>query len=365
MKKLNKKEFLNFTVGPVQMYEEELEVGAQQQPYFRTKEFSAINLENEMIMKELVNATEKSKTIFLTTSGTGAMEASVMNVFSKKDKVLVVNGGSFGQRFVELCKIHEIPFEEIRLSYGEVLKKDYLEKYKNKDFTGFLVNAHETSTGVLYDLNLIGDFCKEQNLLLVVDAISAFLADEINMIKNNIDLVLTGSQKALALPAGMAIIVLNEKAINKIKNNKVKSMYFNLENYLENAKRGQTPFTPAVGVILQLNSRLKRIKENGIESAINRTKYVADIFREKIKGLPFEIANNSPSNALTPLKPIGKMTAYEICEYMKDNYNIFLCPNGGELSDKLFRVGHIGNISDDDIETLIEAFNDMKERGVI
>lgn len=365
MKNLNKEEFLNFTVGPVQMYEEELEIGAQQQPYFRTKEFSDITLENEMIMKELVNATQNSKTIFLTTSGTGAMEASVMNVFSKDDKVLVVNGGSFGHRFVELCEIHEIPFEEIKLSYGEILKKEDLEKYKNKGFTGFLVNAHETSTGVLYDLDLIGEFCKEQNLLLVVDAISAFLADEINMVKNNIDVVLTGSQKALALPAGMAIIVLNEKAIDRVKSNKVKSMYFNLESYLDNGKRGQTPFTPAVGVILQLNSRLKRIKENGIDSAINRTKYVAEIFREKIKGLPFEIANNNPSNALTPLKPTGKMTAYEIFEYMKDNYNIFLCPNGGELRDILFRVGHIGNISDGDIDALIEAFNDMKERGVL
>lgn len=120
-----------------------------------------------------------------------------------------------------------------------------------------MVNAHETSTGVLYDLDLIGDFCKKENIFLVVDAISAFLADDINMKKNNINVMITGSQKALALPAGMALIVVDKKAIERIENNNVKSMYFNLKDYLNNGKRGQTPFTPAVSIILQLNSRLK------------------------------------------------------------------------------------------------------------
>lgn len=360
-----KKDFLNFSVGPVQMYEEELEIGAKQPPYFRTDEFSKITLENEKIMKKLVKTEDSSKVIFLTNSGTGAMEAVVMNVFTKKDKVLVVNGGSFGHRFVELCKIHEIPFEEIKLSFGQALTKEILDKYKNKGFTGFLVNAHETSTGVLYDLDLIGNFCKEEKLFLVVDAISAFLADDINMKENNINVMITGSQKALALPAGMALVVVDKKAVERIENNDVKSMYFNLKDYLNNGKRGQTPFTPAVSIILQLNSRLKRIEKEGLDSVIKRTKEVAESFREKIKGLPLEIANESPSNAVTPLRPTGKMTAYEIFKYMKDNYNIFLCPNGGELSEVLFRVGHIGAISDEDIDELVNAFKDMNKKGVL
>lgn len=174
---------INFAVGPVMMEDDVLSSGAQQIPYFRTQEFSNIMIENEKMIKECLDADEKSKVIFLTSSGTGAMEASVMNVFNKQDKVLVVNGGSFGRRFKEICDLHEIPNEEIKLDFGQPLTKEKLDRYKGKGFTGFLINIHETSTGMLYDIDLVSSFCREENIFLMVDAISSFLADEINMKK--------------------------------------------------------------------------------------------------------------------------------------------------------------------------------------
>lgn len=194
---------LNFTVGPVMSDEIIREIGAEQVPYFRTPEFSNIMLENEALMKEFTYAPSDSRVVFITGSGTASMEATVMNCLNKSDKALIVNGGSFGQRFVDLCEIYQIPYEEIKLGIGQQLKKEDLEAYENKEFTTFLVNVHETSTGVHYDMNLISEFCKNNNLFLIVDAISSFLADEFEMKKLGVDVMITGSQKALACPPGI------------------------------------------------------------------------------------------------------------------------------------------------------------------
>ncbi|SCJ41571.1 Soluble hydrogenase 42 kDa subunit [uncultured Clostridium sp.] len=356
---------INFSVGPVQMDTETKLIGFNDLPYFRTEEFSKINKESEMLIKKLVNADDSSRAIFLTTSGTGAMEATVQNLFTDKDKVLIINGGSFGSRFVELCKIHNIQFEELILTTGSQVKIEHLNKFRNKGFTSLIVNIHETSTGVLYDIETLRNFCNEENLLLVVDSISSFLSDPYDMKKNNIDITIIGSQKGLALPPGLSIIVMSERALNKINTNTVKSLYFDLKKYLNDGERGQTPFTPAVGILLQLNEKLKRVNSMGIDYYINKAYELSNYFREQIKYFPFEIASESLSNTVTPLYVRGNMKAHDLFEYLKDNYNIYLCPNGGDLKDKLIRVGHIGNISKIDIDKLINAFCEMKERNLI
>ena len=151
---------LNFTIGPVMSSDMVLQVGAEQIPYFRTPEFSAIMLENEELMLKFANAPKQSRAIFMTNSSTGSMEAVVMNCFTSLDKVLIINGGSFGERFVQLCLIHSIPCEVLKLNYGQKLTKERLYDYDKKGFTGLLVNVDETSTGVLYDINMIGEFCR-------------------------------------------------------------------------------------------------------------------------------------------------------------------------------------------------------------
>lgn len=356
---------LNFTVGPVMSNEEVREIGSEQTPYFRTNEFSQLMLENEEMMKELVNTDDDSRVVFITGSGTASMEAVVMNVFTEEDKVLIVNGGGFGQRFVDLCELHNIPYETIELDAGKDLNEDILKEYENKGFSSFLVNIHETSTGVHYNLDLISDFCKKNDLFLVVDAISSFLADEINMDNQAIDVMITGSQKALACPPGISVIVLSKKAIGRVENNKCKSLYFDLKNALKNGERGQTPFTPAVSILIQIHARLNEIINNGgVESEITKISNIAEDFREKIKDLPFEIASESLSNAVTPLHPTTA-SAEDIFNILKDEYGIWICPNGGDVSETLFRVGHIGDLTIDDNDTLINAFKDLEKRGII
>ena len=291
---------LNFALGPVMSSDLILEVGSRQTPYFRTPEFSKVNLENEQLMKELLQASDDSRAIFLTGSGTSGMEATVMNVLNEDDKVLIVNGGGFGQRFVDLCNLHNIDCDDIKLEFGHCLTREKLFEYDGKDYTAFIVNICETSSGVYYDINLISEFCKKNNLLLIVDAVSSFLADDLNMVEHDVDVVITGSQKALACPPGIAIIVLSEDAIKRVEKNTCKSMYFDFEDMLINGIRGQTPYTPAITIILQLNARLNQLKnDGGIEAEIQRISDLAADFRSKITEFPFVVKSNCLSNAVT------------------------------------------------------------------
>lgn len=340
-------------------------IGEEQVPYFRTAEFSETMTENEELVKKFAKAPEGARVVFITGSGTASMEATVMNVFTPKDRVLVVNGGSFGHRFVQLCEIHDIPHTEIKLDMGCALTAEHLVPYEDKGYTGFLVNLDETSTGVLYDIQLISDFCHRNGIFLVVDSISSFLADPFDMAKLGVDVMITGSQKALACPPGISLIVLAPNAVERVCSREVKSMYFNLKDALKNGERGQTPFTPAVGILRQINARLREIEQaGGVESENRRMAELAADFRSKIADMPFTIVSQSLSNAVTPLHP-HNVSAYDIFLRLKDEYGIWICPNGGDMADKVFRVGHLGAITTDDNTTLVEAFKDMQRRGLL
>lgn len=356
---------LNFTVGPVMSSDEVRAIGAEQVPYFRTAEFSAVMLENEKYMLEYAKAPEDSRAVFMTCSSTGSMEAVVMNCFTKDDKVLVIKGGSFGQRFVELCEIHEIPHVVLKLEHGKKLTKERLYEYDEQGFTGLLVNVDETSTAVLYDTMMIGEFCKKNNMFFVCDCVSAFLADPFNMTESGADVMITGSQKVLACPPGISIIVLAPRGLERVAASKARTMYFDLKDALKNQERGQTPFTPAVGILLQINERLKEIDRNGgADAEVARVAAQAEDFRTKIKELPFEFVSESPANGVTSVHPTTAK-AYDIFLTLKDEYGIWICPNGGDMKDTIFRVGHIGALTHEDNTTLINALKDMQKRGLL
>lgn len=356
---------INFTVGPVQMDDEIRQMGAEQVPYFRTPEFSETMRDSERIVKELAGAGENSRAVFLTGSGTAAMEAAVMHVFSGEDKVLVVNGGSFGRRFVELCEIHQVPFTEISVPFGKDITEEMLRPYENQGYTGFLINVHETSTGVHYNMELVSEFCKKNHLFLVADSISSFLADPFSMEELGVQVMIAGSQKALACPPGVSILVLSKEAVKRIESHPSKCMYLDLKSALKNGERGQTPFTPAVGILLQIHARLKKLEENGgAETEIRKIGAIAKDFREKIKDLPLRIVSESLSNAVTPLEPLNGQ-AYSVFMTLKDEYGIWVCPNGGELQNKVFRVGHLGHLTAEDNSRLAEALKDLVKRGLL
>ena len=352
---------LNFSVGPVQMAPDLCDLGANPVPYFRTAEFSQTMLENERMLLSLVNAPSGSRAVFLTGSGTAAMEAAVMAAFTPADRVLAVNGGSFGARFVQLCQIHGVPVTQIELRPGQALTPEHLAPYEGQGYTGFLVNLCETSTGVAYDARLIHDFCDRNGLFLIADAISAFLADPVDMA----DMLLTGSQKALACPPGVSAVMLSPRAVERAMTAPDRCLYLSLREALVNGQRGQTPFTPAVGILLQIHERLRQIvAAGGAQSQLDHTALLARDFRARVADLPFQTLPETPSNAVTALMP-RRQNAYAIFETLKDEYGIWVCPNGGALRDRVFRVGHLGALTPGDNAALEDALRAMLRRGML
>ena len=351
---------LNFTVGPVQMGESICRLGADQVPYFRTPEFSQVMLENERMLLELAQAPQGSRAVFLTASSTGAMEASVMNTLSAADKALVVDGGSFGHRFVRLLQIHGVPHEVVALAPGESLKAKHLAPYEGAGITAFLVNADETSTGVFYDMALISDFCRRNGAFLIVDAVSAFLTDAVPMDDLGIDLLITGSQKALAVPPGVSVIALAPKALERVAASEVRCMYFNLADALKNGERGQTPFHAGRGH----SASDQRAPEGagggrGVQVELDRAAALAADFRARIADMPFSLLAESPANGVTALVVGEGVSAKELFSRLKDEHGIWICPNGGELAETVFRVGHMGALTPADNEVLVAALRQV------
>ena len=351
-----------FAVGPVPMDPETLATASLQLPYFRTEEFSEMLLECADGLKQLIGTSDDSRVVFLASSGTGAMEATVINLFNQDDRVLIIAGGTFGKRFRLLCEVHGIPFESIDLGYGEALTRKKLEAYRDRPFTGMLVNIHETLTGQLYDMDMLSGFCKDKGMMLVVDAISTFLVDDYDMDASGVACTIISSQKGLALHPGLSMVIVNQEAYDtRVPRSHSPSLYFRFPDYYPEVLRGQTPYTPSIGIIMQLQEKLRRVRARGVRYYIDDCARIAARVREGVLSLGYRIPDAYPlSNGVTPvIDPSGN--AYRTVKRLKDEFGIFVIPSAGALTDTVFRIGHMGgNISDEDVDMLIDAMRRIR-----
>jgi aspartate aminotransferase-like enzyme len=339
-----------YTPGPVPMSQKILKIGARQLPYFRTEQFSQAILECKRNLLELVDADSGAEVIFLGSSGTGAMEATVMNLLSEKNRAIVINGGGFGQRFIDICDGLGIQYYNVRQHKNEAIDFISLQKF---DADTFIINAHETTIGRLYDLKQAGQFCHTTNKLFIVDAISAFVCDEISMRNQHIDALIISSNKGLALPPGLGIVVLSSQAIARLQ--KTHSTYFDFSRYIEDMKRGQTPYTPPISIILQLQARLVGLKSQGIGKVNGKTRKLAKYFREKIKNLPLKNHVNDMSNGMTTLCPTDGKLATKIIHDLEQRYDVVLAPSAGNMKESVIRVSNMGHVNKEYMDVLIRA----------
>ncbi|MCQ2957671.1 MAG: aminotransferase class V-fold PLP-dependent enzyme [Candidatus Gastranaerophilales bacterium] len=274
-----------FTIGPVEMYQSTKEVRLNGFVHFRTDEFSEIVKNSLSRLSKLLGNSKPNSLIYLAASGTAAMEATVENCVSENDKVLVINGGAFGKRFCELLNYHNKNYNSVNLNWNETLTYEHLKPFENQNYTMLFVNLHETQTGQLYDVKMLSDFCKKNNMMFVVDAISTFLADDYDMEKFEIDLTIISSQKGLCLSPGMSFVSFSKRMLEKIENMPLlQTKYFDFKDYLKNIPRGQTPYTPPVLVMYELEDMLNLIdKEGGKDARLKAVKAKCDYFRRKAK----------------------------------------------------------------------------------
>ena len=365
-----------FSVGPVEMYPQTREILGTQEPYFRTPEFSTQVLAIRDAFLACVNAPAGSKFALLTASGTGAMEAAVTNLVAPEDDVIVVNAGSFGARFSELCgHAHArttgivLPFLEGDLTPDMLAKAFSLACDGPRAPRALFIQGCETSSGRRFDLAAVGEFCRAHNLLFVVDAVSAFLCDTIDMQAQQIDLVLTASQKALSCSPGISLVAAGPRALAAIEaNHENAPRYLDLPTCFTNMERGQTPFTCPVANVLALRQRICDIAERGIEAENALHAHRAAAFRAQLAdlpGAPFALPAIPLSNACTPLVfpdegvGAGHVRAQELYRRLRYDYDLTLCPSGGANAERLLRVGHMGNLSQFDYDALITAIKEV------
>ncbi|MBF0339622.1 MAG: alanine--glyoxylate aminotransferase family protein [Magnetococcales bacterium] len=342
-----------YTPGPVRMAPDILQLGSLQTPYFRNAAFSELVLECEAWLLELAHAPVGSRVVFLTAAGTAAMEAAVMNLLSPERAVGVVNGGTFGQRFVDICQLHRVPVQPVVVDRDPLTDGRALAGLDRVE--ALLLNAHETSVGHLYDLNATGRYCQHNDCLHVVDGISMFVTDPVDMQAQRIDALMVSSHKGLALPPGLAMVLLAPRALERIHPSG--SCYLDFATYLKDGERGQTPFTPAVSIFLQLHERLRQLKAVGLPAVWARTRAVAEHFRRGVASLPLTPYATHMPNAMTALEVTDGRSAVRVVQELETQHHCVVAPNGGTLRERVFRVAHMGATDINDMDRLLAALH--------
>lgn len=346
---------LMMVLGPTEIEKDILKLGAEPQVYMRTADYSA-RLQKIYENLQYVFQT-KNPVVFFASSGTGAMEAAVTNMLSKGDTVLYINAGSFGERWGKICRLHGVNTIEISVNFGDSVNPDDVkeELEKNQNIKAVFATYDETSSGALNNIEAIGKIIKDYpNTIFIVDCVSALVVEPVLTDEWNLDVVISSSQKAMAIPPGLGFMSVSEKALKFAEKADLKCFYFDIFDHIANWKRNQTPFTPAVGIINQLEGRLKKIRNEGLENYRKRYTKITEEIRIGLKKLGFETLAKHPANCVTGVYT-DKYDASEIVRIMREKHHIEIAPSGGELRTKLFRVGNFGNIKEKDVKHFLKA----------
>ena len=346
------KEKILLTPGPTPLPPEVRQSQAEPIIHHRTPEF-------QEIFKEVC---EGLKVIFqtagdcfvLTSSGTGAMEAAVVNLASKGDTVLTVQGGKFGERWAEIAKAYGINAEVIDVEWGKAVDHREIEKRlkANPKIKAVFATLCETSTGVTTDIQAIGKITKGSQAALVVDAISGLGAIDMKTDAWGVDICVCGSQKGLMLPPGLAFMSVSKKAWGIIDGNKTAAYYFNLKAAKKALDKFDTAFTPAITLVIALKEALKIMRKDGLENIFARHRRLAVATRAAMKALGLELlSSDAASDAVTAVKVPQGLDGAKLVKTMRDQYGVTIAGGQAQLKGKIFRIAHMGFIKESDIIT--------------
>lgn len=310
----------------------------------------------------------KNDVLILCSTGTGGMVAAVNNFFSPGEKVLVINGGKFGERWVKIAQAYGLEVIEIPVQWGYSVDVNRVEEElkKNSDIKGVLIQASETSTGVYHDIESIGKIVKNyDDTILIVDAISALVAHDIKTDEWSIDVMVSGSQKGFMLPPGLAFVSVSEKAWKRNEKSKAPRFYFNLRKERENLAKNQTNFTSAVSLIVGLNEALKLMQKEGLENIFRRHSLLAYATREAVKEIGLNLfAKGIPSNAVTAIEAPEGIDGQVIYKTLREKYGVTAAGGQDKLKGKVFRFAHLGYADKFDVIVGISALEmTLKELG--
>lgn len=344
--------------GPTQVPDRVLRAMAKPMINHRGSEFGAILKEATEGLKGVFQT--KNDVLIFPSSGTGALEASVVNLLSPGDKALVVTIGVFGERVVDICKAFGINVEVLSYGWGTPASpKDVKAKLeKGPDIKAVFVTHNETSTGVTNDLAAISKVVADFDVLLVVDAISSLGAIDLQTDNWKVDVVAAASQKALMVPPGLGIVSVSEKAWDAVKKSKCPKLYWSFESakksYLKDPP--QNPYTPAVSQIFALQESLNMIREEGLQNIFKRHELLGKACRSAAGNLDLELfAQSNYSNSVTAIKVPFDVDEKLLRKKLRERYGVVLAGGQKDYAGKVFRIGHVGYVSKMDVLATISA----------
>ncbi|MCK4649288.1 alanine--glyoxylate aminotransferase family protein [bacterium] len=290
--------------------------------------------------------------LLFSSSGTGGMEASIVNLLSPGDKAIVLASGAFGERFVKILESFGVEVISLRCEWGAIIDPKLVarELDRNRDIKAVFATLVETSTGVVDDIKSLGKICRERKVLLVVDAVSGLGVEELKTDDWGVDVAISASQKGLMTPPGLSFISISERAWEAAQTSRIYRFYWDFKTYREFLEKEQPPYTPPVSLVFGLDEALKMIREAGREKLWERQKKLAKATREGVKRLGLELlARGSFSNGVTAIKVPENIDGLELLKVLREKYGVTLAGGQERLKGKIFRIGHMGYIQFKDI----------------
>ena len=344
--------------GPTPIPEEILKALSRQMINHRGPEFAEMIARVTELLKEMFQT--KGDVFLLTCSGTGGMEAAIVNTLSPGDKVLSASNGAFGDRFADIAEIFGARVERLTFEWGTAVNPEEVRKAlsSNPDVKAVLVTHNETSTGVTSDLGAISKVVREQDKLLLVDAISGLGSIDLPTDKWGCDVVVTASQKGWMVPPGFAMISVSERAWQANAQAKMHRFYWDFGKAKKFLEKGQTPWTPSVSTLYALDIALEALKQEGLQNIFARHQRLGEKTREAVKGLGlsmFPKDERYASNTITAVSVPEGVDGKKLLKILREEYNTVLAGGQQKLDGKIFRIGHLGYVSESDINVTIES----------
>ena len=323
--------------------------------HHRTPQFRAVLKDVNRKLKYVFRT--KDPVLLFSSSGTGAMQASVVNFLSAGDKALIIRGGKFGERFGEICRAFGVSTVDYDLTWGEPADPSRVKELlsENPGVKAVYGTLCETSTGVVNDIEGIAGVVSGTDAILVVDAISGLTADEMKTDEWGVDVVVSGSQKGLMLPPGLAFLSVSPKARDLAGKSDLPKYYFNLRSAITSHEEDDTPWTPAISLVMGLNGALDMILGEGLDNVVARHARLARATREAVEAIGLEIFSKRPSNAVTSVRVPEKIDGDALVRKMRDEQGVTISGGQGDLKGKIFRIGHLGYMDGYDMISTMAA----------
>ncbi|MCL2870833.1 MAG: alanine--glyoxylate aminotransferase family protein [Coriobacteriia bacterium] len=352
-----KKRYL-MTPGPTPVPADILLSMAKPITHHRTVEFEEVFKEARLGLQYIFNT--KNEVLLFASSGTGAMESSIVNCFSAGDSVIVARNGKFGDREKQIAETYGLKVIDLEYAWDEVVKTEDIarELATNPSVRGVIVTQSETSTGVLNPIKEIAEVVRGYDeTLMIVDSITGIGAVACETDDWGLDVVMTGSQKGLMLPPGLAAVSVSEKAWRAVERSTLPKFYFDWKKYQKSADKNTTPFTPVLTLIQGLNEVLKLMRDEGRENLIERHSLLAEAARQGVEaiGLRLFAPPEGRGSAVTPVWTPEGLPAGKIVKIMKEDYGVTITNGQDDYKDRIFRIGHLGYFGMFDIITTLTA----------